>query len=671
MKQRQNNRLPNNILQLQNLIKRDPVSYKDEFLRQYKFFQSTMEVFQLKPADYNKDVEEQVMFLAHICHCYPEELSDYPQILIDVLRKYYMILNSEIRLIFCRALILIRNKNLIAPTDILELFFELLKCQSKPLRKYLQNYVIQDIKNINAKHKNVRINSALQNFMYSMLKDKNTVAVKMSLDIMIELYRKNIWNDTKTVNVIATACFSKTAKILVTALKFFLGSDEKDDESSDSEEEVNIREIITSNKVNKKTRKRKKTLEQTKKLVKKHKNSKKAVIFNFSALHLINDPQGMAEKLYKNLDSMMEKFEIKLMVINMISRLIGVHQLFLFNFYPLLQRFLQPHQREVTKFLVYAAQSAHELIPPDIIEPILKTIANNFITERNSSEVMAVGLNAVREICMRCPLAMNEDLLQDLAQYKSYKNKSVMMAARSLIQLYRTINPNLLVRKDRGKPTEATRDIKPKQYGELIAKDYLDGAEALNEEENNNNNNDNDEKSEDSDGWEDVYHSSENDDDKDIKEENPEESIKKAASISQSRILNQEEFQKIKANQLAKYLQPLKSKNKAMKRKSNINLDEINPTELVKQENIERIYKRRKHDKDSRLETVKAGREGREKFSKKKKKKNPLGSKTQKEIKKNKAFMMIRHKVKQKSKRSFREKQAALRNALLKRRKLK
>lgn len=33
-------------------------------------------------------------------------------------------------------------------------------------------------------------------------------------------------------------------------------------------------------------------------------------------------------------------------------------------------------------------------------------------------------INAIKEICARCPLAMTEDLLQDLAQYRSHKNKS-------------------------------------------------------------------------------------------------------------------------------------------------------------------------------------------------------------------------------------------------------
>ena len=76
--------------------------------------------------------------------------------------------------------------------------------------------------------------------MYSMLNDTNAKAAKMSVvcislyqllfnfleklhfvlilviliqDIMIELYRKNVWNDAKTVNVISTACFSKVTKV--------------------------------------------------------------------------------------------------------------------------------------------------------------------------------------------------------------------------------------------------------------------------------------------------------------------------------------------------------------------------------------------------------------------------------------------------------------------------
>ena len=52
-----------------------------------------------------------------------------------------------------------------------------------------------------------RLNTTMQNFMFTMLKDSHKIAAKTSLDVMIELYRKNVWRDAKTVNVIGTACF--------------------------------------------------------------------------------------------------------------------------------------------------------------------------------------------------------------------------------------------------------------------------------------------------------------------------------------------------------------------------------------------------------------------------------------------------------------------------------
>ena len=108
MSNRQNNQLPNNLPQLQNLIKRDPESYKDEFLQQYRHFESTVQVFELQPGDYNKSLDEQVMFLAQVTKCYPEDLSSYPQKLIDILSKNSTVLHPEMRMSLCKALILLR-----------------------------------------------------------------------------------------------------------------------------------------------------------------------------------------------------------------------------------------------------------------------------------------------------------------------------------------------------------------------------------------------------------------------------------------------------------------------------------------------------------------------------------------------------------------------------------
>ncbi|KAJ8311774.1 hypothetical protein KUTeg_010673 [Tegillarca granosa] len=569
MADRNRNKLPSNLPQLQNLIKREPVSYKDEFLQQYRHYQSNLEVFQLKPSCYSKTLEDLVLFIAQVSQCYPDEVEEFPQNLRDILKRHATVLDRTMRMTFCKALILLRNKGLIPASNVLELFFEMFRCQDKVLRKMLYTYIVNDIKNVNAKHKNAKLNTTLQNFMYTMLKDNNAIAAKMSLDVMIELYKRNVWNDAKTVNVITTACFSKVTKILVAALKFFLGHDKTEEENSDSEDEQKAerkkteKELKVSNRIAKKTKKRQKKLERSLAELKKQKKKKKASeVFNFSALHLIHDPQGFSEKLFKQLESTNERFEVKLMMIDLISRLVGIHQLFLFNFYPFVQRFLQPHQREVTKLLLYAAQSSHELVPPDMIESVLMTIANNFITDRNSGEVMAVGLNSVREICARCPLAMSEDLLGDLIQYKKHRDKAVMMAARSLIQLFRQVNPALLHKKERGKPTEASEEHKVLKYGEVDGKEFLPGAEILSmtktdelkeddDWESCSEKSDSDEESDD--GWIDVHHSSDEEpQDTSNVPEDPEERKKKALEISTSRILTQDEFKQIQQRQASK-----------------------------------------------------------------------------------------------------------------------
>ena len=337
---RQGNQLPNNLPQLQNLIKRDAESYKEEFSQQLRHFQSTLAVFELSPEKFNESLDELVMFLAQVAKCYQSELAEFPGTLVSLLERHATVLDGNMRLSFCRALILLRNKSLIAPVELHKLFFHLLRCQDKSLRSFLKDNIVNDIKNVNAKTKDQKLNASLQNYMMTMLKDPASIAAKTSLEVMINLYKKNIWRDAKTVNVISTACFSKITKIMVTALKFFLGSDEEnEEEESDDEEDIpTLKEVKMQNKFNKKTRKREKYLENIKKAHKKKKRKSNAPSYNFSALHLIHDPQDFAERLFKKLEGLTERFEVKVMMLELVSRLMGTHQLILLNFHPYIAR---------------------------------------------------------------------------------------------------------------------------------------------------------------------------------------------------------------------------------------------------------------------------------------------------------------------------------------------
>uniref|UniRef100_A0A7G3AX59 Protein SDA1 n=1 Tax=Lutzomyia longipalpis TaxID=7200 RepID=A0A7G3AX59_LUTLO len=681
-----------NLPQLQNLIKKDSASYRDDFVQQYSHFESTLDIFKYSPDQPSKTLEESVMFVAQVAQLYPDICKNFPQQLIDILQTFSINLDPTVRDALCKALILMRNKNLIPALQLLELFFQLLRCPDKHFREFVRNHIITDIKNINAKGKDMKVNSTLQNFMYTMLNDSNPKCSKMSVDIMIELYKKNVWNDAKTVNVIATVgCFAKVTKVLVASLKFFLGTNEQATENdSDSDEaEPDLRNALMVNKVNKKTKKRKRQLEAAKKQYAKAKKKKTvAPSFHFSALHLIHNPQGMAENLFKQLESSNERAELKLLHLDVISRLIGVHELFIFKFYPYITRFFKPHQAHVTRILQFAAQASHELIPADVLEPVLKTIVNEFVSERNSSDVMAVGLNAIREICARCPLAMNEDMLSDLVMYKTYKQKSVMMAARSLIMLYRDRIPHLLHKKERGRPTEAVQEQRAKEYGEVVPMDTIPGADILvqpskkakmeadSDSDGWEDDDDDDDDDDSSDGeWVNVSHDEDSNDADDtedqpqINEEEEEDAPidpKEAAKeLLLTKILTDEDFRAIEVHNAKKHVTSARGSRK------NAPTPAQEKSELVNLDAIEMIYKKRRSDKESRLASVQAGRVDRVKYGYKDNRKNIHCSRTNREKKKNKNFLMMRHKARSKVKKSFRDKQIALRNHLTKQKKMK
>jgi hypothetical protein len=55
-----------NLPQLQNFIKRDAKSYRDDFLRQLRHYESSMEILRLQPSQDVKDLADLILFIAHV-----------------------------------------------------------------------------------------------------------------------------------------------------------------------------------------------------------------------------------------------------------------------------------------------------------------------------------------------------------------------------------------------------------------------------------------------------------------------------------------------------------------------------------------------------------------------------------------------------------------------------
>lgn len=418
---------------------------------------------------------------------------------------------------------------MISPKVLLPSMFKMFRVHDKVLRKLVFHHIIADIVRINEKKLDVGLNRYLQNFMYQMLKDPNRVAAKKSLDVMIQLYHKKVWNDERSINVIATACLFDDSNILTAALKFFLGTNSGvEDEDEIRKNTTNAKRIYAKDTVDKfKTSKSKKTAKKEnkyKKALKKFHKSEKDLekiseVESKNVIEMLNDPQQFCEKLFGKLKNTNQRFEIRIMMMDVISRCIANHKLILLNFYPYFQKYLEPYQMFVTRILAICAQSSHELVPPEVLEPIVMTIANHFVTDRSSPEAITSGINTIREICARQPLVMTTTLLSDLTKYIKAKNRYIVHSARGLITLFRRVSPMMLKKKDRGRGTDLSKTIP--QYGHQEIPDGIDGIEllqAFREGKIDINLDEDDEDDDDSEGWVDI--------EEEITEEELKESLK-------------------------------------------------------------------------------------------------------------------------------------------------
>ena len=139
-----------------------------------------------------------------------------------------------------------------------------------------------------------------------------------------------------------------------------------------------------------------------------------------------------------------------------LCRAMGIHKLCVLPFYTYLLKYLTASQLRIPTILASLASSVHSLTPPDVLTPVLRKLAHEFIHPGVGSEVVAAGLNAICEVCRRQPWAMEEDLLGDLVEYRKSKDKGVITAARSLLQLYRQEMPSMLKRRERVRGRESS-----------------------------------------------------------------------------------------------------------------------------------------------------------------------------------------------------------------------
>lgn len=539
--------------QLQNLCKRDPEAYREDYNAQVRRLESECGILALSPSsDPSPRLVELIQFCAAVSSSpsflkasskkkdrgkQKEEPNKIATLLIHLLlgsteseqqgnRHIDMTLptaalslHKDVRKACVSALILMRNKGAIEPLRLLELFFRIMSVvPDKALRELLYLHIVNDVRNINKKgKKNEKVNRSIQAFLHRVVSmdiadgAEEATAQKRATDMVCELYRRNVWTDDRAVAIVATATLSKNSTVMSRALRFFLNIEEKmalDAKREEEDEWFGVQSVNHHSHSRKTKNRQRHTARQLKNRAKAQKKKEnpdwlevedgvEAAKKLYPAIELLRDPQGLAEALLKKMKGTNAsfKYEVKLLMMNFVTRLVGNHELMLLPLYPFLQRYMGGHQRDVTAVLAYCVQACHEYVPPEDVYGILKCIAHNFITERCSGEQMAVGVNAARAICARVPSVLStedqekgtssaidmEAFARDLAAFSNHRDRSLSIAAKGWTNFIREVHPGLLQGKDRGLAGTALHKAgtKPLKYGQRKAAVGVEGSDLL------------------------------------------------------------------------------------------------------------------------------------------------------------------------------------------------
>ncbi|RMZ92551.1 hypothetical protein DV736_g232, partial [Chaetothyriales sp. CBS 134916] len=699
---------------LQNKIKRDPGSYENDFQHQYMQYENLRTIFLQAPKTSTAanasghehehglvSFRDLIEFIAHVADCYREQTREFPSQLMQIISTHHATLEAQLREKIVGSLVLLRRKEVIDSLTVMHCFLPLLTATpSKSLRTLLLQKILGDLRSANSKATNHKLNRAVQTDLHNLVvEDRASPKALWAVKITREMWKRQVWTDAKAVEIMKECALAEDDKVVVGGVRFFLGGDKEREEleDEDSEEEINLGKVRHAIGVNKKNKKAERKLEKAKDTVKRReKKRRQPHALNFSALHLLHDPQSFADSLFsKHLQNTKSKLNLdqKLLVLQLVSRLIGLHKLTVMSFYSYFLKYLTPRQPSVTSFLASLAQATHSLVPPDIIEPLVQKIANEFVSEAAAGEVAAAGLNAIREICVRQPLAMNETLLQDLVMYKKSKDKGVMMAAKGLLGLYRQVGADMLRKRDRGKDAALglrSGELKQQRYGEE-AVGRIEGLDLLakwREEQGMGSGDENDkdwnawdveeDDSDDSGGWINV----ESDEEIDISDSEDEKVTKKAKlsdgkemaaekeedtpNLATTRILTPADLAKLNelktTASVASLMKAHKSHHKAQQTHSQLHVDD--PLTAAEIEGLSELSKGKasRAEKIALLQEHKDEREAhKSKAGRKKERKAEQGkSTTNKEKARKKNFLMTLGKAKRKGKRSLVEQQKLL-----------
>ena len=473
----------------QDKLKRDKDLYKEEFEQFMIIFKPIFYEFLESPSKSNDKINDILIFLAHISHLYPCELAFIPNELVTLIENNYNIINQNIRITIIEYFNLLRKKDILEPTEILPMMFQLLCCQDKELRRKVERFIINDLSRINSNVKNNKINKYIKNKCTEMLnlgnnkssnnnynissfsneRDNTSLlldkkAARKTLKITITLFKKGIWNDDKTINIISSGCYNDDDKLCLAACNFFLSEDnvdineknnkhlnEDDDSSFNEMDDLKNKYKLLGGGNSKKTKKKKMKLKKLMKAVERREtrksNKKGAIKSTFLPINLLHDPQTICERMFDKLKSLKKcktkSSNLKYKLMRLIGRISGRYKIVIPNFFAYLCMFISPRQDNLSSVFAALAEANHQYVLPVDIEPVVDQIFDRFIDSSFPPLYITLGVNAITALVEKNNNSIEKkhyDMIMDLFRVK---NKSVHNSIKGFNNLVKDVIPDI------------------------------------------------------------------------------------------------------------------------------------------------------------------------------------------------------------------------------------
>ncbi|UKK01505.2 hypothetical protein MACK_002320 [Theileria orientalis] len=443
---------------LENKIKKDPDANFDFFKQKWNEFVTLYEIIKLTPQVYNTEFVKLLQFITNTIALYNKN-GDVDQLvynpnssgltssspddagniaegrwlclkLIELIKEFRSVMDGKMIRMVIKSTFTLRTKRQIDLETILVEWLELLDLNDKEQRKKLYNYIVKDLALLSTKSKNRQAVKKLQQLLFEKIHKNTNLNIRLlSCCIIIELYRRNIWNDLYTLNQLCELCKCQNPKIALSAIYFLL--------STKNHYHVIFEAASTDSPGSTNT-------EGTQQV-------DPPVTHSLSHILDIYEPFKLVETLLERCTKNHFQYQHKLVALKLAAVVINKHKLTVPNFYSYLSKYLHHKQPLVTRVLLVFVISVYSGLDSGLVEPLVRKIVDDFIAYDRSDDMITIGVNTTREICNKLPEVLSEDTLNYLVEFKNYKSKNVSASVKSLINTYRKLDPKKLNKASRGK----------------------------------------------------------------------------------------------------------------------------------------------------------------------------------------------------------------------------